>query len=47
LVNAGTQVIDNFSEKCMNIMQLAISHYDEYAHQYDKTTYDKVRKELA
>lgn len=38
--------IADFQEKCKSILKQAISHYEEYAHQYDKTIYEKIRKEL-
>ena len=41
------KVIDGFSERCTKILKDALSHYDEYAHQYDKTVYNKIKKELA
>ncbi|CDW88237.1 uncharacterized protein STYLEM_17355 [Stylonychia lemnae] len=43
---AYKQKVDDFQQKCQNIIQEAISHYKEYAHQYDKTVYEKVQKEL-
>eukprot|EP00347_Sterkiella_histriomuscorum_P023862 403333128 len=38
--------VDNFQNKCKEMIREALSHYEEYAHQYDKTVYEKVKKEL-
>ena len=38
--------VDNFQEICRDILKDGLSHYEEYAHQYDKTVYEKVKKEL-
>ena len=40
------KLIENFVGRCSNLLQQALVHYDEYAHQYDKKTYDKIRKDL-
>ncbi len=40
------EVIDEFSNKCLEVLQIAVTHYDEYAHQYDKTVFEKTRKDL-
>ena len=40
------RVIADFQEKCTSILKQALSHYDEFAHQYDKTIYDKNRKDM-
>ena len=36
----------NFREICENIMNEALTHYNEYAKSYDKTVYDKIKGEL-
>ncbi len=41
------KLVQGFSERCTQILRNALSHYDEFAHQYDKTVYNKVKKELA
>lgn len=38
--------VENFQIICKEIIKTALSHYEEYAHQYDKTVYEKVKKEL-
>lgn len=38
--------IANFSNQCLTITKDALAHYDEYAHQYDKGIYEKVKKEI-
>jgi hypothetical protein len=40
------EVISEFSNKCLEVLQVAVAHYDEYAHQYDKTVFEKTRKDL-
>lgn len=40
------RVTSDFQERCLNIIKQALSHYDEFAHQYDKTIYDKNRKDM-
>jgi hypothetical protein len=40
-------LIDGFSDRCKDIIKIALSHFDEFGHQYDKTIYEKTRKELA
>jgi hypothetical protein len=32
--------------KCKVILKTAVAHYEEYAHQYEKSVYEKVKKEL-
>ena len=36
----------DFLDRCKGIMTSAIKHYDEFAHQYDKEVFEKVRKDL-
>lgn len=40
------RVIGDFQDRCRVIIMQALGHYDEFAHQYDKTIYDKNRKEM-
>lgn len=40
------QVVDDFEDQAKGIMKQAITHFDTYAHHYDKKTYEKVRKEV-
>lgn len=40
-------LIEGFNNRCTEIIKIAISHFDEYAHQYDQKVYDKTRKDLA
>lgn len=41
------KILNNFEEQCSIILKSSITHYDEFAHQYDQPTYHKIRKELA
>lgn len=43
---ASHSKIDDFQGKCKLILKTAVAHYEEYAHQYDKSVYEKVKKEL-
>ena len=45
--DSETRLVDNFEERCKKIIKEAVSHFDESASQYQKTVYEKVRKELA
>ena len=38
--------IQNFAEECKLILKSAANHFDEYGRHYEKSIYDKVRKEL-
>lgn len=34
-LEANEKRLKNFSERCRSILKVAISHYEEFAHQYD------------
>ena len=38
--------LDDFQARCKSIINVATTHYQEFAHQYDKAVYEKVQKEL-
>jgi hypothetical protein len=40
-------LIEGFNFRCTEIIKMAITHFDEYAHQYDQKVYEKTRKDLA
>ena len=40
------RIIKGFAAKSEDIIKMALSHFDEFAHHYDKTIYNKLRKEL-
>ena len=40
-------LIQGFNDRCTQIIKKAVSHFDEYGHQYDQKVYEKLRKELA
>lgn len=36
----------DFAEQCTRLLQAATDHFDEFAHQYDKTVYAKTKRDL-
>lgn len=40
------KLIDGFIKRCTDLIQQAVVHYEEFAHQYDKKIFEKIRKEL-
>jgi len=38
--------VADFQAKCTSVLKTAKAHYEEFAHQYDKGVFEKVRKEL-
>jgi hypothetical protein len=41
------KMVEGFSNRCTAILKDALAHYDEFAHQYDKNVYGKIKKEVA
>jgi len=44
--DSDKKVLNDFQSRCTGLLKDALSHYEEYAHQYDKTVYEKTRKDL-
>mmetsp|Transcript_45372 Transcript_45372/g.33151 ORF Transcript_45372/g.33151 Transcript_45372/m.33151 type:complete len:121 (-) Transcript_45372:1113-1475(-) len=39
-------LLPDFSQRCKEILLTSVGHYEEFAHQYEQTVYEKVKKEL-
>ena len=40
------RVLEGFADRCTSLIKEALDHFEEYAHQYDKTIYEKARRDL-
>lgn len=41
------QIVTDFADRTKELLRAAVSHYDEFAHSYEQTVYNKIRKEVA
>ena len=44
--DAHRGMLANFQKACIDLIKLALNHYEEFAMQYDKVVFEKIRKEL-
>ena len=40
------KLFPDFSQRCKDLIKQAVSHYEEFAHQYDQKVFKKIRDEL-